>query len=191
MENLFTNAPQAEQAICVHCGFCCDGTLFLHAVLQPGEKGNLPDKIEQQYYLDEDGEFFKMPCPYFCEKCTIYKQKKAEVCSSFRCQLLKNFATGKISSEEALALVHNAAITRDELIRDFNRLNPNHEVSCFRKLLLHLGSLPESPDNQQTANNKQQTTNDILTARCNILEAQLIRYFRSVEEFDQLVMGGR
>ena len=226
MENLSTSAPEAEQAICVRCGFCCDGTLFLHAVLQPGEKGNLPEKIEERYYLDKDGEFFKMPCPYFCKKCTIYTQEKAEVCSSFRCQLLKDFASGKISPEEALTLVKNAATIREELIRDFNQLNPARQVLCFREMLLHLGEFHQSPDKSNEtvtgpgkpgsplrSDNRDSvignrnsgtldpepispeipplSTIDILTARCNILEAQLIRYFRSAEEYDQLVMGNR
>ena len=44
MADLNADIPVIEQEICVTCGFCCDGTLFKYAVLQSGERGNLPAK---------------------------------------------------------------------------------------------------------------------------------------------------
>ena len=38
-------APVEEQRICVGCGCCCDGTLFVNAGLNPGERGGLPGQI--------------------------------------------------------------------------------------------------------------------------------------------------
>ena len=108
-QNLKKNlSPKAEQAICVTCGFCCDGTLFDHAVLQPGEKGNLPEYMERSYFKNEKGEYFRLPCEYFNENCSIYDQKKAHICSAFRCQLLKDFSKKKITQSNAKKVVRNA-----------------------------------------------------------------------------------
>jgi hypothetical protein len=58
-------APLNEQVICTKCGFCCDGTLFLHAGLVPGERGSLPEKIEKNSFSYDGKDFFKLPCLYF------------------------------------------------------------------------------------------------------------------------------
>ncbi len=46
MSEQLLKGPPKEQDLCVNCGFCCDGTIFMHAVLIQGEKGNLPEKIQ-------------------------------------------------------------------------------------------------------------------------------------------------
>ncbi|MBE0674536.1 MAG: hypothetical protein IH591_07745, partial [Bacteroidales bacterium] len=86
-------APAEEQAICVVCGFCCDGTLFVNAGLNQGERGSgLPEKIEQASFSEGGRDYFRLPCNYFSGKCSIYDRNRADVCSSFRCQLLKDLA---------------------------------------------------------------------------------------------------
>ena len=183
MEELLIQGPPEEQDLCVPCGFCCDGTLFMHAVLLPGEKGSLPEKIEQAYYLEEGKEFFCLPCLYFDRKCTIYDQKRAEVCLFYRCQLLKDFAEKKISREDALSLIHNAMATRDELIKSFNILSPDNPAAHFRELLLKMGKTDKIiPEGRPFRMNFE-----ILNARCNIFEAQLIKYFRSSGEFENMI----
>jgi hypothetical protein len=177
--------PPDEQDLCVKCGFCCDGTIFMHAVLNRGEKGNLPEKIEQNYFKENDKEYFRLPCPYFDRKCTIYDKRRAHVCLSYRCQLLKDFADKKISRENALSMIEKMMSTRDELIRLFNEFSENDKVICFRQLLLNL----EKVEKTIAGNNHLSLNFDILIARCNIFEAQLIKHFRSVGDFESLVVG--
>ena len=71
-------APLQEQDICVTCGFCCDGTLFAHALLNPGEKGSLPERIEESVFSLDDRDYFHLPCRYFAGRCTIYDRQRAE-----------------------------------------------------------------------------------------------------------------
>jgi GxxExxY protein len=177
-------APVNEQEICLVCGFCCDATLFMHAVLQPGEKGNLPEKMEQNYYLEDGNEYFCFPCPYFEGKCAIYNQKRADVCGTFRCQLLKDFAAEKITRKAALEIIRQAIKTRDELVELYNHILGDTRKIPFMKLLQELGKMQKNLPAGEDLSPDQ----EMLIARCNILEAQLIRYFRSAAEFDNLIM---
>ncbi|MBK7488875.1 MAG: hypothetical protein IPI74_03485 [Bacteroidales bacterium] len=92
----------------MNCGLCCDATLFLHATLQPGERGHLPEKIEEAGSTGDGGDYFLLPCGYFSGACTIYDCQRADVCSTFRCRLLKVFAGGGISQADALRTVREA-----------------------------------------------------------------------------------
>jgi hypothetical protein len=182
-QNLKKNlSPKAEQAICVTCGFCCDGTLFDHAVLQPGEKGNLPEYMERSYFKNEKGEYFRLPCEYFDEKCSIYDQKKAQICSAFRCQLLKDFSKKKITQGNAKKLVKNAKDQRNEILALSEKVLHTPGNIPFRKLLLQLREFIHAKNGDETRNPEL----DILTARCNIFEALLLRYFKSEKDFNSM-----
>ena len=168
-----------EQDICISCGFCCDGTLFHQAILQPGEKGSLPEKIEQAYFKKEDQEFFKLPCLYFDQKCTIYDQEKAIICSAFRCQLLNDFSENKISLKTAKEIVRNSKNTREELLQDYAQITGKEEKITFRQLLIELGKL-------QKETKGQDLEFELFNASCNIFESLLIRYFKSEENFNSM-----
>lgn len=168
-----------EQEICISCGFCCDGTLFHQAVLQPGEKGSLPEKIEQTYFAKDNQEFFRLPCLYFDQKCTIYDQKKAIICSAFRCQLLNDFSEKKISLNEALEIIRKSKKTRQELLQKVSQLIGKKKQITFEELLTKLGRI-------QKEINEQEMEFEIFNARCNIFESLLIRYFKSEENFNSM-----
>lgn len=177
--------PMEEQAICVMCGLCCDGTLFLNASLKPGEKGNLPEKIEQHYRMEKDREYFVLPCPYFKEKCTIYNQRRADVCSAYRCQLLKNIENKKISRVDALNMIFNARKIRDDLLEEYRKITGNVSTLHFKLLLTELGKIQKVSG----VNNPMFPEFEMLLAKCNIFEAILLRHFKSEDEFGKLLMG--
>jgi hypothetical protein len=185
MSEVIFQGPPEEQLICVACGMCCDATIFSHAILQPWEKGNLPEKIEQNYRTAGGKEFFLQPCLYFIEKCTIYDKKRADVCSSFRCQLLKDFAEAKISVKEAMETVGEAIKMRLSVMEQYRNISKNDTVISFRQVLTELGVMQKSfslgkPDDPEF---------EMLLARCNIFEALLIKHFRSARDFE-LIMAG-
>ena len=184
MSELPLQGPVEEQSICIRCGFCCDGTLFLHAHLNPGERGNLPEKIEESSFFDEGKDYFRLPCHYFSEKCTIYDRARADVCGSYRCQLLKDFADGKIIVPDAMDVVREAMGMRTEIIEEYRRVSGKVEKINFRKLLLELGKVQKSASEEEPLSAEY----EMLLARCNILEALLIRYFRSAEDFEKMIM---
>lgn len=183
MTNDSMTALPKEQQICVTCGLCCDGTLFWHASLLPGEKGNLPEKIERAYRKTENEESFRLPCGYFSGKCTIYDRKRANVCASYRCQLLKDFADRKISLEDTLEIIRKAMIMRVDLMEQFGTLTGKEQKLSFRELLLELGKVQKSLSGIDMVSFRY----DVLMARCNIFEALLIKYFRSVNDFNDLM----
>jgi len=170
--------------ICIICGFCCDGTLFLHAHLSPGERGQLPEKIEENSYSKDGKDYFRLPCHYFEGKCKIYDKKKAEVCSEYRCQLLKDFAEGKITLDEAQAIVREALNMRSEIMQQFKSISDSHQRIFFKQLLRELGKILElTPERKQVSMDY-----DLLLTRCNIFEALLIKHFSPRAEFEKMIM---
>ncbi|QHV96967.1 hypothetical protein [Spirosoma endbachense] len=183
MKDLAVESPLNEQEICVKCGFCCDGTLFSYAVLQAGEQGNLPEKIEQNYSKEDGREFFKLPCSYFCGKCTIYDQKRASICSAFRCQLLKDFSIDKITQANAMRIIDNAVKFRDEIYLLYREIFGNDYRLSFRNLLVDLAkygndAFEDDPLNQSI---------ELLRIKCNIYETLLIKNFKSIKNFERLI----
>ena len=177
-------ATAEEQAVCIGCGLCCDGTLFAYAVLNPGERGNLPEKLEEQSYTEDGKDYFSLPCQYFEGKCMIYNLKRADVCSSYRCRLLKDLAAAKITTDDAHGLVYGAKEMRDEILEHYRDLSGEKERIHFKELLVKLGKPGKTPDEGSTYIAKY----DLLIARCNILEALLIKYFRPEEDFEKMIM---
>jgi hypothetical protein len=179
-------APLEEQRICVICGFCCDGTLFLNAGLNPGERGHLPEKIEEASFTDGRKEYFRLPCKYFNKKCTIYDLKRADVCSSYRCQVLKDFSAGKVNLQEALDTVSGALSMRTAIIGEYLNFAAGDTAITFRQLLIELGKTQKDPSEKGAVG----ADFEVLLARCNIFEALLIKHFRSAGDFDKMMVNG-
>ncbi|MBE0678870.1 MAG: hypothetical protein IH592_08905 [Bacteroidales bacterium] len=177
-------APLREQEVCLDCGFCCDGTLFVHAILNPGEKGNLPEKIEEKVFSEGERDYFRLPCKYFSGRCTIYDRKRADVCGAYRCQLLRDFSAEKISIEQVLEMVKRAGETRRELLEEYRRVSGSEQNIHFMEVLKELGKHLR----QEREEASPGMDYELLLARCNIFEALLIKHFRSADDFEKLVM---
>lgn len=177
-------SPETEQKICIECGFCCDGTLFRTATLTPGERGSLPELIEANSFEEGGNEYFRLPCRYFKGKCTIYSEKKAVVCSAYRCRLLKSLSYGDISPDEALKIVADAKDLREEATGMYKKVTGRSGEITFREVLTGLSSVVTG-DNERGSKAFEA---DLLVVRCNILEALLIKRFRAIEDFEKLVM---
>ena len=177
-------APEGEQEICVTCGLCCDATLYMHANLQPGERGNLPLKIEAVSVSEGGKDFFRLPCGYFSGSCTIYDCRRAEVCSTYRCKLLRNYSGGFISREDALRTVREAVAMRDAIVDEYRRVTGRDAGGGFRRIPIELGQLLK----EGLADEALAGAYEVLLVRCNILEALLIRFFMSDEEFEKYIM---
>ena len=177
-------APLKEQEICVTCGFCCDGTLFAHALLNPGEKGNLPQRIEENAFTRAERDYFHLPCSYFTGRCTIYDRQRADVCGSYRCQLLRDFSEGNITYRQALGMVERAKQVRSELMEQYSLLTGKRDNIHFMKVLKEAGNnLLQEGDTVSAA-----MDHELFLARCNIFEALLIKHFRSADDIEKLVM---
>ena len=182
MSELLTDSPIAEQMICVDCGFCCDGTLFSHAHLMPGEKGNLPEKIEEKYEKIGDNEIFLLPCSYFEGKCTIYNQKRAHICSAFRCQLLNRLSDGTLSQSQAASIVANAFELRNEIYALFANIFGHEYGKDFRSMLGELGEIAVESKEKVTSMKDLEK----LKLKCNLFEILLIKNFKSYKDFESM-----
>lgn len=178
------NQITGEQEVCISCGICCDGTLYSKANLYPGEKGTLPEKMEQSYFRTEKGEFFKLPCSYFSGKCTIYHMKKAKVCSGFKCKLLMKFSKEKVSKDDALKIIQNVKLYRKEIqsiaYSEFNIPKNTPFKNLQEKIAKIKESMPDNNKNPQL---------EMLIAKCLILEVLLTRHFLSNEDFDKMIIN--
>lgn len=174
-----------EQEICLVCGFCCDGTLFAHASLEPREREHLPERMRENCFTRDDQEYFYLPCPYFSGLCMIYQGHKARVCSTYRCQLLKNYEVKEITIQEAREIVNHAVDMRNRLMEDYRHLTGRQEKIHFRQLLLEVNKMQE-PDGEKDPACHEAA---LLQAKCNIFETLLIKHFRSVSDFENLMTG--
>jgi len=186
MARLYNNctAPVMEQKICVTCGFCCDATLFLKASLSHGERGHLPEKIEEASFTEEGKDFFLQPCLYFSGECTIYNRQRANICSTYRCRLLREMEEGKIAREDALKTVREAMDLRNAIMGEYKRISGKSAYIGFRQLLTELGKQMKHPANSEVPGGDY----EMLLIRCNILEALLIKVFLPAEEYEKYVM---
>ena len=183
MNTVIVESPLSEQEICLNCGLCCDGTLFSYADLATGEQGNLPDEIEQKYAKQDDYEYFALPCSYFCGKCTIYDQKKPIVCSVFRCQLLKNVSSAKITQSDAIKTVANALKFREEIYQLYKQIFGREYTLSFRELLDELSTLQDDAINDKAL----RLSIDLLKMKCTIYETLLIKRFKSIKNFERMI----
>jgi hypothetical protein len=182
MEEFPLKGPEDEQSICITCGYCCDGTLFMQAHLNPGERGYLPLRIEENSYSDGESDYFKLPCLYFSEKCTIYDKKRADICSGYRCQLLKDFAGEKMTIDDALNIVREAGHMLEDIFTEYRHISGDDSEMYFRNLLQVLGRIQKRDEDEEPLLEEYET----LLAKCNIFEALLIKNFRSAGDFDKM-----
>jgi uncharacterized protein len=94
--------------LCLHCGMCCDGTLFTQVPLKPPEAQALR-KHGLSLGAKEDGT---PVLPQRCAAldglcCTVYAERP-EACRRYRCQLFTALAEGEVSLEEAKGVVDAA-----------------------------------------------------------------------------------
>jgi hypothetical protein len=173
----------AEQAICLKCGFCCDGTLFLRATVKPGDVRPFPEKMDCTVFYDDGYNYFRLPCDYFSSRCTIYDNRRPLVCGDFRCQLLKDYADGRISMEEADSISSDATVMRDNLLRQYKKISGRDKETCFQGLLVEFARMQSIAKEDDPVNSDY----DILLAGCNIFEALITKHFRSKLDFDKMM----
>jgi len=168
------NPPKDEQEICVSCGFCCDNTLFEYASLEEGEtvEGHF---LETKFKI-EGSHYFKLPCPHFEGKCTIYDQDKPAICGKFKCKLLKSFEACEIEKGKALEIIENAIALRKEIF-DLYASSVSEKTVAFREIMTIV--------NKERKEKSKEVT--ILQAKTNLFSLLLIRYFKSKESFDELL----
>ncbi|RYZ37142.1 MAG: YkgJ family cysteine cluster protein [Myxococcaceae bacterium] len=101
--------------LCLHCGMCCDGTLFTQVPLQPNESGSLTRRGLALTAREDGAVVLPQPCAALDGRCCTVYTERPEACRRYRCQLLNALAEGEVSLDEAKGVV-DAAHARVEAV---------------------------------------------------------------------------
>lgn len=151
------SAPLPEQ-LCLHCGLCCDGTLFRDVELQPG------DDVEKLRALglpvtrsrrreEADHLKFPQPCAALCSdlKCRVYADRPAR-CRQFECALFKAVAAERVELPAALRTIRQTRQQAEKVRRLLRELGDTGEGVALAKRFKRLrrkfdsGELPDGLD---------------------------------------------
>lgn len=99
--------------LCVSCGFCCDGTLFLKAQLYEGDEQAFKDL--PLLSKTETKDRIQLPCPYFDCKCTVYDKIRPKICGKYFCNQIKEFRENKTSFDEVSKLIQKVKGIKKEI----------------------------------------------------------------------------
>ena len=118
-------APATQEALCLSCGFCCDGTLFgsvpLKAadVLVPLQAGG----IEIQTKGNE--QHFTQPCAAYRQGCCQVYTNRPASCRKYRCQLLRKYESEAVSWAEAQQRIGRVQTLKETLRTELARIVPD------------------------------------------------------------------
>ncbi len=144
-------------ALCLHCGLCCDGTLFRDVELQPGDDADklrlLGLPVRHPRGEASDPLKFPQPCAALCSdlRCRVYVDRPAR-CREFECALFKAVAARKVEVSAALKVIRQTRLQADKVRRLLRELGDTGErVSLARrfkrvKRKLDAGELPDGLD---------------------------------------------
>jgi uncharacterized protein len=110
----------APEAICLSCGFCCNGVIFADLKLQPGDDAKRLRSLGLP--LVSRGLKLEQPCAAFCQgRCRIYPERPS-YCRQFECALLMRLKSGKVTRVQALRTIRLARRSADEVFRLLHQL---------------------------------------------------------------------
>ncbi len=112
-------AVKSAEQLCLACGLCCDGSLFGHVRLEPGEDAKrfkalgLPVTILRG---QNPVARFPQPCTALCadRTCRLYANRPSQ-CRSFECGVYQDATAGRIPFATALRLVKKARRQADQI----------------------------------------------------------------------------
>lgn len=90
--------------LCLECGLCCTGVFHDRALIYTEEDKACAKSFNATFVFRDEKEWFRLPCPVYEEKCTIYPNNPS-VCQKHECDLLKNINSGNIKLEKAMSVV--------------------------------------------------------------------------------------
>ena len=93
--------------LCQQCGFCCDGTLFTHVAMTPGEVRRLDGRVTLKPRKD-GGVSLKQPCAALdgC-RCSVYRDRP-QGCAEYVCLLGRALSEEETSLAGATQILHEA-----------------------------------------------------------------------------------
>jgi len=123
------NSP--ANILCMSCGLCCTGHLFLWTKLRSAELDSI-QKLGADVIREPEHRGFNQPCPLWDGVCTIHGLPQyPRYCHTYKCKLLKKLLDGIIALPSALNIIQHAKSTVHEL----ELLLPDSSKHNFRERL--------------------------------------------------------
>ncbi len=140
MTDTETNLSPAD-TLCVTCGLCCTGHLFLWAKLKSVEVETVRGLGLNVLGVEPENRGFGLPCPLWAGKCPIHTSPNyPHACRTYKCKLLKLVIDESVPLSDALDVIEQAK----RMIQELKTLMPNSPSNNFReRLVAHL----EGPKN--------------------------------------------
>ena len=93
----------AGTALCLHCGLCCQGVFHTMVKIRNDEDKRLALQMGASLMDHEEKLWFRLPCPAFDGKCTIYPNRPS-TCELHKCNLLRSVQSGDTGLEKAFSV---------------------------------------------------------------------------------------
>lgn len=129
--------------LCVTCGLCCTGHLFLWAKLKSVEVETVRGLGLNVLGVEPENRGFGLPCPLWAGKCPIHTSPDyPHACRTYKCKLLKQVIDESTPLPEALEIIEQAKA----MIKELKTVLPESKSNNFReRLVAHLDYLEELP----------------------------------------------
>ena len=110
---------KSSEKLCLACGLCCDGSLFGHVRLGPGDDAEKLKSLGLPVSTSRSRTpltRFPQPCAALCadRTCRLYADRPSQ-CRSFECGVFKDARAGRITFIAALRLVGQARRQADRI----------------------------------------------------------------------------
>jgi uncharacterized protein len=111
-------------ALCLSCGFCCNGVAFQYGQLE-GDEVDLAARLGMERTVNAAGKMvFRQPCPCHRDgRCSVYPDRP-RACASYECELLKRARRGEITFQAAREKVE----VGQDLLRSLRTHFPGRDI---------------------------------------------------------------
>ena len=128
-------ARAEDQALCRSCGFCCDGTMFASVPLEAADLLAPLQARGIEIQTNETKHSFMQPCSAYAGSCCQIYADRPSTCRKFRCELLKKYASGTRSWEEAQQTIGRALALRGAMREELARVVPDGKQMSVTTLM--------------------------------------------------------
>lgn len=139
-KNIISAAENNNRSgICLSCGLCCDGTIFLNVEIDDLKLISQHKSLGIDFVIldkKNDGKlYFKQPCPaHRGGRCSIYTDRPI-VCRNYQCKILKAYDRGELEISSAIAIIKRAKSQKEKIIKRISELLPSLQTRNILFLL--------------------------------------------------------
>lgn len=142
------------EQLCLACGLCCDGTLFDHVVLQPGDDAKRLKSLDLPVTLSRGKEpvaRLPQPCAALCadRTCRAYAHRPKQ-CRTYECMVFQDARSGRLEHAAALRLVRRARRQADRVRQLLRRLGDADEQRSLGERFHRMQERMEAPAPDET-----------------------------------------